>query len=140
MSESSLNKLKIILVMAYMAVSHILLPRFNEGNDWYIFSRWDFFEEKKRDAVVDFHWTDEKGERYFFRDYAMNQSRPNFNFTVLFNRAQSDTFIVEENAKYIDELRRFCSCHDLSIVKLRGSMAAHLLFHQELPLLETVPL
>jgi hypothetical protein len=131
------SNLKPVLFFFFLVfISHVYLPFFNNRNDWFIFSSWALFGYPERKTTYDFSW--DNGKSYFFRDYRDQARQAGINTQGLYYliniqtryiySAEGFTFV---NSTYISQIKKLCSCSNVSLYKLNLTVFEHIFLHKE---------
>ncbi len=118
-----------IILLVYISISHIALPMAGKGNFLFFFT-WDLFSfmpSNKR--TVDITW--DNGKTFLFRDHRKTAKRAGIQLHRLYSlRRKQNTKAINHffRARLID----LCQCQTVYLVKLKGTLAQHYIFKQQL--------
>ena len=117
----------------YLAMSLLVVPLFNDGDDLLLFSDWNLFDFNVRERVADFTW--DGGKTYLLRD--MNTQAKNSGLKVerIFKSASFDNFKGVSDFDR-DAIKKFCDCETVEFRWLQGSLNEHFLEKRNLRVLE----
>ena len=125
------NKLRLGIIFFYIAVSHIFLPYIIKKNDYFIFYKWNLFNDVVVGEVYEISWNNSTGKTYLFRDYKSRDKKISMLKRDIFKSITSDN-IGDIQKKYLDKLKELCVCDQVSVEILSGSLADHMINKIEL--------
>jgi len=122
------SKIKYITILIYfillVLISHIILPYWNNGKDFLLFTRWDLFAMAPRQNVFDIRCQINGRDIYFLRTEGRYLKQNNFKYrdieNYFYNPNSSQTNSFKNN------LMEKCDNKLVWIVKLKGSLYSHI--------------
>lgn len=131
--KRSYRFLLILICSIYVLISHVFIPRFNNGRDFLFFTHWHLFAYKTQNFVYDLTW--DHGETFFFRDYTGSAQGAGIDTHIIFYLVNFG-HLKEAKKLYSQSLHQFCHCEKLKLVKMSGSFYQYIIRKQKLPIIK----
>lgn len=125
----------VLFFFCLVIISHIVLPTFNNGKDWFLFSTWALFVTPP--APVDISWN--QGQTFLFRDHQAPAKNAGIDIHSLFFLVKSHNLKMIEEL-YKTDILKICHCNDLEFVELQGTLYEHIILKKHLTITKRQPL
>lgn len=127
-------RVKLILFLCLVFISHVALPHFNDGVDFFVFTKWNMFANTGMPHTYDIEMISNRPE-YLFRDHRERAQSFGFDTRLLYYLTVHKS--TEELRQYLGKLppklmSTFCNCSALYKVKLDGPVYNHIVQKQPL--------
>lgn len=122
-----------VIFCIFLMISHIFIPQWNQGEDYFIFSQWSLFSDPPRGVVTDISWDD--GQTFLFRDHRGWVKRSGVNIHTLFSLLRRGA-VQRLQKDYCLALMGFSKKQPIAIFRREGRLWDHLLAHKKMMTLE----
>ena len=126
----------VFIVLIYIGIAHVGLPYFKRS-DFLFFYNWDLFSSQPKKIVYDI--TCDQSKSFLFRDLRKQAKLHNINIHVLFALVNRKN-IKRISKDYKSSLKLFCHQRKPVLVKMKGSLAEHIIFKKPLEIMERIEL
>jgi hypothetical protein len=125
MQRGSLINCKIIPIfcVGFISVSHIFLPLFSEGRDFFVFTTWSLFSGPVKSQVYDITW--EAGSQRLIRDHWQEARSLGVNIHTLFYLLNNQN-IERIQRDYCAPLKLLSNGHELYFETIPTSLTNYL--------------
>lgn len=140
MKLKSIKYIQMAYVLFTLLMSFLFIPRFNHGDNFFIFYKWDIFSSSPKKIIYDITWDD--GQSFLFRDHRDKAKKLGMNVPLLFYLSQTQK-LQRIKKDHLKSLKKLGLCEKLLFLKLEGPLYKHIFFNgsqktilQESPLCE----
>ena len=121
-------------VLLTLFISFIIIPHCNHGKNIFIFDRWALYAGGLKKFIYDITW--DEGHSFLFRDYKKTGAVKLYSLYYMVQRKN----IQGIKKDHLENLKKLGKCNKLWLVKLKGPLYRHILFKENLKIIEKVPL
>jgi hypothetical protein len=113
-----------MLALSFLLTSQVILPRFNNGLDFFIFSTWRLFSSGPPRSIKDFSW--DQGKTFYFKNYSEQAKEHGLNNQRLLHSINFGPF---KDIKMSDcsKISKIAGSKQVFIYEIKLSLADHLL-------------
>lgn len=136
-----IRRFQMSYVLLTLFMSFIIIPHCNHGKNIFLFDRWALYAGGLRKSIYDITW--DEGQSFLLRDHRKTGT---FKISNLFY-ARVDFFnmVQKKNIQkikkdHLENLKKLGNCNKLWLVKLKGPLYKHILFKENLKIMEKIPL
>ena len=129
-----IRRFQISYALLTLFISFIIIPHCNHGKNIFLFDRWALYAGGPKKSIYDITW--DEGHSFLFRDHRKTGAVELLNLYYMVRRKN----IQGIKKDHLKSLKKLGACNRLWLVKFKGPLYKHILFKEDLKIIEKVPL